>query len=86
MREEGLCYSHCGGVVGEEFLVEDIQINVDGLGEVECTLNPSVDEDAVQVWVFGDDFRGELGDLPSSTVSCTLLGGTMAYGIPHRSS
>lgn len=63
MRDECLGKPNGGGIVGDQFLVEDVQVDGLWLGEVEGALDARVDEDAVQVWVLGDNLGSELGDL-----------------------
>ena len=55
MWEECLGEPDCGCIVRDQFLVEDVQIDGFRLGEVEGSLYAGVDEDAVQISVFGDN-------------------------------
>lgn len=65
MWQERLCETHGGGVVGEQFLVENVDVDGSRVGEAESTLDSGIDEDAIQIRIFDDNFRGELGYLPS---------------------
>lgn len=61
-RHKCLCQGQEGEVVGDQLLVD--QVDVDGLGlrEVEAPLHARVEEDAVKVWVRGCDVAGEVRD------------------------
>lgn len=63
MRQEGLAEVDGGSVVGDELLVEDAEVDGGGLGEVKGALDTRVDEDEVDLGVFGENFGGKLGDL-----------------------
>ena len=54
--QECLCETHGGGIVGEQFLVEDVDVDGSRVGEIESTLDSGVDEDAIQIRIFGDNF------------------------------
>ena len=47
MRDESLGETDGGGMIGDQFLVEDVQVDGLWLGEVEGALDARVDEDAV---------------------------------------
>ena len=56
MWQERLCETHGGGVVGKQFLVEDVDVDGSRVGEVESVLDSGIDEDAIRIRIFDDSF------------------------------
>ena len=61
-RQERLGQREVGEVVGHELLVDEVEVDRFGLGEVERALDAGVEEDAVEVRVRGGDVGSEVGD------------------------
>ena len=61
-RQERLGQSDEGEIVCDELLVDEVDVDGLGLGEVEGPLHAGIEEDAIEVTMRRRDVGGEVGD------------------------